>query len=416
MSDIVTVQGLVKKFDDLVAVDHIDFSIAEGEIFGLLGPNGAGKTTTISMISGLLDATEGDVIVDGHSVRKKPGAVKQVLGVVPQEVALYPTLTARENLAFWGRMYGLGGKELSSAVDEALELAGLADRAKERIEKYSGGMKRRINIAAGILHKPRVLLMDEPTVGIDPQSRNHILEQVKELNTAGMTVLYTSHYMEEVEFLCDRVGIMDHGKVIAMGTIDELRKVVGDADIVAVELDEALADGALESIRALDVVTEAEATDSSLQVLSVGRRGGALEHRHGAQRRGRSRARYRGHRAQPRIGVLAPYRQVAAGLRSMPKFLTVTLKDLRVLTRDVAALGVLLGMPMILILILGSAFGGLAGEAGFDARVAIVNLDSGVGRRRGLGSGCRHRRGCRDRIWPDRQRDGQRHLRHRGAR
>ncbi len=269
MSDIVTVQGLVKKFDDLVAVDHVDFAIAEGEIFGLLGPNGAGKTTTISIISGLIDATEGDVIVDGNSVGKKPGAVKKVLGVVPQEVALYPALTARENLTFWGRMYGMGGKELSSAVDEALELAGLADRAKERIEKYSGGMKRRINIAAGILHKPRVLLMDEPTVGIDPQSRNHILEQVKELNAAGMTVLYTSHYMEEVEFLCDRVGIMDHGKVIAMGTIDELRTLVGDADIVAVELDEALAEGALESIRALDVVTEAEATDSTLQVLSV---------------------------------------------------------------------------------------------------------------------------------------------------
>ena len=269
MGDIVRVEGLVKRFGELTAVDQVDFSIAEGEIFGLLGPNGAGKTTTISMISGLLEPTEGDVIVDGASVRKQPVAVKRVLGVVPQEIALYPTLTARENLSFWGKMYGLSGKELSSAVDEALELAGLADRAKERIEKYSGGMKRRINIAAGILHKPRVLLMDEPTVGIDPQSRNHILEQVKELNAAGMTVLYTSHYMEEVEFLCDRVAIVDHGKVIAMGTIDELRKLVGDADIVRVGVDDTLDDNALAAVRGVPGVSKAERADSALEILAA---------------------------------------------------------------------------------------------------------------------------------------------------
>lgn len=269
MGDIVRVEGLVKRFGDLVAVDHVEFAIAEGEVFGLLGPNGAGKTTSISMISGLLDPTEGDVLVDGHSVRKEPVAVKRVLGVVPQEIALYPTLTARENLTFWGRMYGLSGKGLSSAVDEALELAGLADRAKERIEKYSGGMKRRINIAAGILHKPRVLLMDEPTVGIDPQSRNHILEQVKALNEAGMTVLYTSHYMEEVEFLCDRVAIVDHGKVIAMGTIDELRKLVGNADIVRVGVDESIADSAIEAVRAVPGVEKVERLDSTLEILAA---------------------------------------------------------------------------------------------------------------------------------------------------
>ncbi|MCG2807467.1 MAG: ABC transporter ATP-binding protein [Coriobacteriia bacterium] len=269
MGDIVRVEGLVKKFGDLAAVDHVDFAITEGEIFGLLGPNGAGKTTVISMISGLLEPTDGDVIVDGASVRKQPIAVKRVLGVVPQEIALYPTLTARENLQFWGRMYGLSGRELSSAVDEALELAGLADRARERIEKYSGGMKRRINIAAGILHKPRVLLMDEPTVGIDPQSRNHILEQVKKLNEAGMTVLYTSHYMEEVEFLCDRVAIVDHGRVIAMGTIDELRRLVGDADIVRIGVDETLGDAALDAVRAVPGVNKAERTDSALEVLAA---------------------------------------------------------------------------------------------------------------------------------------------------
>ncbi|MDZ4178832.1 MAG: ABC transporter ATP-binding protein [Coriobacteriia bacterium] len=275
MSDIVAVQGLVKRFGDLVAVDNVEFSIAAGEIFGLLGPNGAGKTTTISMISGLLEPSSGDVIVAGDSVRTKPRAVKRSLGVVPQEIALYPTLTARENLQFWGRMYGMSGKALSSAVDEALELAGLADRAKERIEKYSGGMKRRINIAAGILHKPRVLLMDEPTVGIDPQSRNHILEQVKELNAAGMTVLYTSHYMEEVELLCDRVAIVDHGKVIAMGTLAELRTLVGDADIVRVGVDDTLSEDALAAVSSLPGVQKAERADSMLEALATDG-GGAL--------------------------------------------------------------------------------------------------------------------------------------------
>ncbi|MDZ4179350.1 MAG: ABC transporter ATP-binding protein [Coriobacteriia bacterium] len=269
MSDIVSVQGLVKRFGDLVAVDNVEFSIAEGEIFGLLGPNGAGKTTTISMISGLIEPSSGDVIVAGDSVRTKPRAVKRSLGVVPQEIALYPTLTARENLQFWGRMYGMSGKELSLAVDEALEIAGLADRAKERIEKYSGGMKRRINIAAGILHKPRVLLMDEPTVGIDPQSRNHILEQVKELNTAGMTVLYTSHYMEEVELLCDRVAIVDHGKVIAMGTLAELRTLVGDADIVRIGVDDTLSEDALAAVSAVPGVKTAERADSTLEALAT---------------------------------------------------------------------------------------------------------------------------------------------------
>lgn len=275
MGAIVSVEGLAKKFDDLVAVDHVSFTIEEGEIFGLLGPNGAGKTTAISMISGLLDPTAGDVVVDGDSIRKNPIAVKRVLGVVPQEIALYPALTARENLAFWGRMYGMSGPQLSSAVDEALEVAGLTDRAKERIEKYSGGMKRRINIAAGILHKPRVLLMDEPTVGIDPQSRNHILEQVKALNTAGMTVLYTSHYMEEVEFLCDRVAIVDHGRIIAMGTIDELRRLVGDADIVRIGVDESLSEEALAAVRAVPGVSKADRADSTLEVLASDG-GGAL--------------------------------------------------------------------------------------------------------------------------------------------
>jgi len=247
---IIEVKDLVKRFGDNTAVGGVSFSMAEGEVFGLLGPNGAGKTTTISMISCLIAPTSGDVVVDGASVTTDAASVKKALGIVPQDIALYPTLTALENLRFWGRMYGLSGALLDERLEEALETAGLADRANERIEKYSGGMKRRVNIAAGIMHHPRLLLMDEPTVGIDPQSRNHILETVKELNRRGMSVLYTSHYMEEVEFLCDRVGIMDHGKLIALGTIDELKKLVGDDNVISVRVNE-LPAGALEALRAL---------------------------------------------------------------------------------------------------------------------------------------------------------------------
>jgi len=268
MSTIVEVKDLVKKFDDLVAVDHVSFGIETGEVFGLLGPNGAGKTTTISMISCLIEPTAGDVVVDGNAVSAKPTAVKSTLGVVPQEVALYPTLNAAENLAFWGRMYGLTGGDLKKAVHEALELAGLEDRAKERVEKYSGGMKRRINIAAGILHRPKVLLMDEPTVGIDPQSRNHILETVKELNAAGMTVLYTSHYMEEVEYLCNRIAIMDHGKIIAMGTLNELRDIVGSMDVVDIKVED-VSDEILEKARSIAGVEQVDRVDDGIKVLTA---------------------------------------------------------------------------------------------------------------------------------------------------
>jgi ABC-2 type transport system ATP-binding protein len=257
--DLVVVTDLVKRFGDNAAVDGVSFTIREGEVFGLLGPNGAGKTTTISMISCLIPPSSGSVTVGGFSVSANPGKVKQALGIVPQEIALYPTLTALENLRFWGRMYGLSGALLEQRVTEALETAGLADRAKERIETYSGGMKRRINIAAGILHHPRLLIMDEPTVGIDPQSRNHILETVLQLNQSGMTVLYTSHYMEEVEFLCDRVGIIDHGSVIALGTIDELKRLVGDENVISVRVAE-VPDGAMEALRALPAVDSAKAS------------------------------------------------------------------------------------------------------------------------------------------------------------
>ncbi len=264
---IVEVSNLSKSYGDNQAVSGVSFSVEDNEVFGLLGPNGAGKTTTISMLCGLTQPTGGDVLVDGLSVRKSPDAVKKILGVIPQDIALYPTLSARENLTFWGRMYGLGGHRLKARVDDVLEIVGLADRAKEKIETYSGGMKRRINIGAGLLHRPKVLLMDEPTVGIDPQSRNHILETVKRLNAEGMAIIYTSHYMEEVEFLCDRVGIMDHGKIIAMGTQEELAATVGNAERIEVETS-GEASEFLDEVRALDGVDGVEGRDGSFTVLA----------------------------------------------------------------------------------------------------------------------------------------------------
>jgi linearmycin/streptolysin S transport system ATP-binding protein len=228
MPPILEVQNLVKKFGDLTAVDGISFNIQAGEVFSLLGPNGAGKTTTISMLSCLLEPTSGEAIINGHSITQETLEVKRTIGIVPQEIALYEELSARENLIFWGHMYGLGGNPLKTRINEVLEQIGLTDRAKDRIKTYSGGMKRRVNIGVGLLHKPLLLFMDEPTVGIDPQSRRSILDSVKELNKAGMTVLYTTHYMEEAEELSDRVGIIDQGKMIALGTQKELTQLVGE--------------------------------------------------------------------------------------------------------------------------------------------------------------------------------------------
>ncbi|MBX3003642.1 MAG: ABC transporter ATP-binding protein [Anaerolineales bacterium] len=227
-------QDLHKRYEKTHAVQGISFEIQQGEIFSLLGPNGAGKTTTISMLSCLLSPSEGDAFIDGYSVRKDADAVKKIIGVVPQEIALYPDLTARENLMFWGKMYSLGGAHLKQRVEETLEIAGLSDRANEKVESYSGGMKRRINIAVGLLHEPKVLFMDEPTVGIDPQSRRRILDTVLELNQRGLTVLYTTHYMEEAAELSKRIGIVDHGKLIALGTQDELTQLVGERDALQI--------------------------------------------------------------------------------------------------------------------------------------------------------------------------------------
>ncbi len=232
----IEVQNLHKAFGDLKAVDGVSFDVENGEIFSLLGPNGAGKTTTISMLSCLLHPDEGDALVMGHSIRTDQMGVKSVLGVVPQEIALYEDLSARENLTFWGKMYGLRGAALKTRVNEVLEIIGLADRAREYIKKYSGGMKRRVNIGVALLHKPQVIYMDEPTVGIDPQSRRNILDSVVALKNQGMTVLYTTHYMEEAQELSDHIAIMDTGKLIAYGTNEELVRIVGQMDRITLTI------------------------------------------------------------------------------------------------------------------------------------------------------------------------------------
>lgn len=226
----IEVQNLQKCFGEFMAVKEANFEVQQGEIFSLLGPNGAGKSTTISMLSCLLQPSGGEAHVMGHSITKEPQAVKAAIGVVPQDIALYPDLSARENLTFWGKMYGLRGGALAKRVDEVLEIIQLTDRQKDPVEKFSGGMKRRVNIAAALMHKPAVVIMDEPTVGIDPQSRRHILDNIKELNAQGMTVLYTTHYMEEAQELSDHIAIMDQGQVIACGTHADLVRIVGELD------------------------------------------------------------------------------------------------------------------------------------------------------------------------------------------
>ena len=228
MHPAIQVQSLYKSFGSFQAVKGADFSAQPGEILSLLGPNGAGKSTTIAMLSGLLEPDSGQAFIMGHSVQEEPAAAKDSLGVVPQEIALYPDLSVRENLVFWGKMYGLRGATLRQRVDQVLDVIGLADRQKDHINKFSGGMKRRVNIGAALLHKPQVVIMDEPTVGIDPQSRRHILDNVKALNAQGMTVLYTTHYMEEAQELSDHIAIMDQGAIIAYGTHEELIRLVGE--------------------------------------------------------------------------------------------------------------------------------------------------------------------------------------------
>ncbi|MEX0869182.1 MAG: ABC transporter ATP-binding protein, partial [Nitriliruptoraceae bacterium] len=218
MPTVLECTNLARAFGDVQAVSDVSFTVGAGETYGLLGPNGAGKTTSISMIAGSLAAHEGSVTLDGQHVTPDARAVKRAIGLVPQDLAVYPDLTARENLSFFGRLYDLRGNSLADRVSAVLEVVGLAERADDRVSTYSGGMKRRLNIAIGLLHRPRVLILDEPTVGVDPQSRNAILDAVDSLATDGMAVVYTTHYMEEAERLCDRIGIIDQGRIVAEGT------------------------------------------------------------------------------------------------------------------------------------------------------------------------------------------------------
>ena len=252
----IEVQELRKQYGDLVAVDGISFGAHVGEIFGLLGPNGAGKTTTISCISGLLKPTSGRIAVMGHDVVRDPKPARRALGVVPQELALYLDLSAADNLAYWGAAYDMPRELLRRRVTEVLDAIGLADRARDKVSQFSGGMKRRLNFGCGIIHSPRVLLLDEPTAGVDPQSRVRLLDLVRGQARGGTTVVYTTHYMEEAQELCDRIAIVDRGKLLAIGTLDELRALVGEKDLVRLtgRFDPATASRALQGLDEVEVL------------------------------------------------------------------------------------------------------------------------------------------------------------------
>lgn len=260
------VKNISKGFKDIKAVDNLSFNVEKGEIFGLLGPNGAGKSTTISMISTLFLPTEGEILYEGINIINEPKKIQKDLGIVPQEIALYPTLSGYQNLYFWGHTYGIRGKELKSRIYEISETIGLKDRLKDNVEKYSGGMKRRLNIGAALLHKPKILIMDEPTVGIDPQSRNHILGTINILNREGMTIIYTSHYMEEAEGLCTRIGIMDKGKMMAMGTTDELINIVKGKEKIKVKFDN-VSDELIANIKSLDYIDEVQVNGKDINLI-----------------------------------------------------------------------------------------------------------------------------------------------------
>ncbi|KIL36196.1 antibiotic ABC transporter ATP-binding protein [Cohnella kolymensis] len=248
MAALVEFKNVVKKYETKISVNQLSLTIEQGEIFGLLGPNGAGKTTTIHLLSGLLPHNSGEIYLEGFSVAAHPLEVKRRIGLVPQEIAIYENLSARENVTFFARLYGLRGSVLQERVEEALEFTGLQKFAKDKPLTFSGGMKRRLNIACAITHRPKLLIMDEPTVGIDPQSRNHILESVKKLNVMGSTIIYTSHYMEEVEAISTRIGIMDQGRLIACGTKDDLIRHAGLKERLMLQSSR-LSDEAAEEIR-----------------------------------------------------------------------------------------------------------------------------------------------------------------------
>ncbi len=259
------VNGLTKRYGKLVAVSGVSFRADRGETIGLLGPNGAGKTTTVSIISGLLDADSGEVLIEGKQVKSDTDPVKLKIGLVPQDMALYEQLTARDNLTFFAALYSLAGAKAKTAIDDALKLVGLADRAGDKVKTFSGGMKRRLNLAAALLHDPQILLLDEPTVGVDPQSRNAIFDNLETLKSRGKTLIYTTHYMEEAERLCDRIVIIDHGKIVANDTLSNLHKLLPVTNVLAVELESATG-FQTEPMLALPEVKSAELQQSTLRV------------------------------------------------------------------------------------------------------------------------------------------------------
>ncbi len=272
----IEINGLVKKYGDRVAVNGVSFRVQEGEIFGLLGPNGAGKTTTISILATLLPSDGGQATISGYDLVRETNQIKLLIGFVPQELALYPTLSAWDNLAFFGRIYGLRGTALKERIAAVLDLVGLWDRAGDAVRTFSGGMKRRLNIAAGLIYQPRILFLDEPTVGVDPQSRNFIFEHVERLKAEGMTIIYTTHYMEEAERLCDRVAIMDEGRILALDTTKDLVGLLGGG-VIYVGLAADAIEALLPSIRALPHVRAISAQDARLKIETSEARPALLE-------------------------------------------------------------------------------------------------------------------------------------------
>lgn len=264
---VVKIEGLTKKFGDLTAVDNISLNIEEGEIYGLLGPNGAGKSTIINILCGLLAMDKGKIEILGKDIEKSSTYAKQNIGVVPQEIAIYEDLTAYENVKFFASLYGLKGSKLKESVEEALDFVGLLDKRKQYSKTFSGGMRRRLNIACAIAHRPKLIIMDEPTVGIDPQSRNHILQSVKKLNSLGCTIIYTTHYMEEVESICGNISIIDHGKVIAQGTKEELNSLVTDIKYVTVTVED-IEEINLDEIKAIAGVAQIEIDNDKIKIQS----------------------------------------------------------------------------------------------------------------------------------------------------
>ncbi|WP_195264240.1 MULTISPECIES: ATP-binding cassette domain-containing protein [unclassified Clostridium] len=264
---VIEIKDLVKKYDDNIAVDNINLSIEEGEIYGILGPNGAGKSTTISIVCSLLRPSSGEVKILGEDIKRNSLKIKKFLGLVPQSIAVYSDFTAYENVKFFGELYGLRGNKLKESIEKSLEFTGLLEVKNKKAKEFSGGMLRRLNIACAIIHNPKILIMDEPTVGIDPQSRNHIMQSVKELNKQGVTIVYTTHYMEEAEALCSKIAIIDKGKIIVEGSKEELKDMVSDKRTLNIGLDDIYKMN-IEALRNIEGVLDINIDENNLIITS----------------------------------------------------------------------------------------------------------------------------------------------------